>query len=266
MDEATLAALEHENMIETMTTAAAATAAGIVRRFDGVVLFATGLPVPLFNQVVIERGAATPDAIAEAVATMRDRSETFVVNLRRGTDDRFVPVMAELGLALPAEATPMPGMAVHPIGSTPDQGPADLDIRLVEDQAGMEDHLRTAAAGFGMPEALLRAFVSADLWRQDGRAVYVGSVDGQPVTTGLGVRTGRTIGVYNIATIEGARRRGYGATMTERVATDGAAAGADVAILQSSEMGRRVYEGLGYRTVVEYEGWSDPPENGPLSA
>lgn len=266
MDDARLADLEHENMIETMTGAARKAAAGIVQRFDGVVLFATGLPVHLFNQVVIEHGDATPDAIAEAVTAMRERSETFVVNLRRGTDDRFVPVMAELGLALPADAAPMPGMAVHPISRRPDQGPADLVIRLVEDQAGMEDHFRTAAAGFGMPEELLRAFVPADQWRQDGRAVYVGFVDGQPVTTGLGVRTGRTIGVYNIATTEGARRRGYGAAMTERVAADGAAAGADVAILQSSEMGRRIYERLGYRTVVEYDGWSDPPQSGPSPA
>jgi hypothetical protein len=44
--------------------------------------------------------------------------------------------------------------------------------------------------------------------------VYVGYTDGQPVSTGLGIRTGRTIGVYNIATIEAARRRGYGAAMT----------------------------------------------------
>jgi GNAT superfamily N-acetyltransferase len=266
MDDATLADLEHENMIETMTSAAMTTVAGIVRRFDGVVLFATGLPVRLFNQVVVDRGAATPEAIAEAVTVMRERSERFVVNLRRGTDDRLVPVMSELGLALPAEAAPMPGMAFHPISKRPDQAAVDLVIRLVEDQAGMEDHLRTAAAGFGMPEELVRAFVSADQWRQEGRSVYVGSVDGQPVTTGLGVRTGRTIGVYNIATTEGARRRGYGAAMTERVAADGAAAGADVAILQSSEMGRRIYERLGFRTVVEYDGWSDPPESGPSPA
>jgi predicted GNAT family acetyltransferase len=70
------------------------------------------------------------------------------------------------------------------------------------------------------------------------------------VTTGFGVRTGNTIGVYNIATLEMARRRGYGAAMTARVVADGAADGCDVAILQASEMGRPIYERLGFRTVI----------------
>ena len=90
--------------------------------------------------------------------------------------------------------------------------------------------------------------------------VYVGYTDGEPVTSGVGFRTGDTIGVYNIATIPSARKRGYGAAMTARIAADGAAAGCDVAILQASEMGRTVYERLGYRTVVEYMGYVEPPK------
>ena len=78
------------------------------------------------------------------------------------------------------------------------------------------------------------------------------------MTTGLGFRTGNTIGVNNIATIESARRQGLGAAMTERVAADGLADGCEVAILQSSPMGRPVYERLGYRTVVDYDQWIEP--------
>ena len=88
--------------------------------------------------------------------------------------------------------------------------------------------------------------------------MYVGYTDGEPVSSGLGMLTGRTIGVYNIATVDRARRRGYGAAMTSRVVADGVAAGADVAILQASDMGRPIYERLGFRTVVEYVGWVDP--------
>ena len=45
--------------------------------------------------------------------------------------------------------------------------------------------------------------------------------------------------------------------MTTRIASDAATAGCDVAVLQASEMGRPIYERLGYRTVVEYMGYVD---------
>jgi hypothetical protein len=50
--------------------------------------------------------------------------------------------------------------------------------------------------------------------------------------------------------------------MTARVAADGVSAGCDVAILQASDMGRSVYDRMGYRTVVEYVGYVEPEEAG----
>ena len=191
------------------------------------------------------------------MATLRERRNPFVVSLRRGLDDRFIRLMADLALELPADHGPLPGMALVPIPDWDPPSVEGLDIRPVADAAGLEDHIVTAAAGFGMPEAMLRSIVALDLWRKPGRTVYVGYVDGEPVTTGLGARTGRTIGVYNISTIESARKRGYGEAMTARVAADGLAAGCDVATLQASDMGRPIYERLGYRTVVEYDWYGE---------
>ncbi|HUQ77258.1 MAG TPA: GNAT family N-acetyltransferase [Patescibacteria group bacterium] len=258
MDVATLARLEHENMIETMSTGVANAPGSLVRRRDGVVLLASGLPIRFFNQVSIESADAGADGLATAVAAIRDLGQPFEVHLRRGTDDRFRPLMAGLGLVLPAEAGPLPGMALHPIPPGVRRTPDGHEIRRVDDQAGMDDHLRAGAVGFGIPKEMLRAIVAPDTWLRPGNAVYVGYTNGAPVTTGLGVRTGRTIGIYNIATIESARRRGLGAAITERVAADGYAAGCDVAILQASPMGHSVYERLGYRTVVEYDAWIEP--------
>jgi GNAT superfamily N-acetyltransferase len=258
MDHDTVAALEHENFIEAMAEASAVAPGSLVRREDGVALLASGLPFRLFNQVLVAETGAKGDAIAAAVGTMRDRHARFMVSLRRGVDDRFIGLMAELGLVLPDDQEPMPGMALDPI---PDAAPRQIDgyeVRAVTDSAGLEDHIVTAAAGFGMPEDLARSIVAPDLWQRSGRTVYVGYADDAPVATGLGVRTGRAIGVYNIATIETARRRGYGEAMTARVAADGRAAGCEIAILQASEMGRSTYERLGYRTVVEYDGYVDP--------
>jgi hypothetical protein len=46
--------------------------------------------------------------------------------------------------------------------------------------------------------------------------------------------------------------------MTARVVADGVVAGCDVAALQASEMGRPIYERLGFRTVVRYAAYVEP--------
>jgi hypothetical protein len=152
-------------------------------------------------------------------------------------------------------------MALHPIPAEA-AVPPDLRIVVVTDAAGFDDHVAAAAAGFGMPEELAWSFMDVRMLEQPDATFYVGYLDGRPVTTGLGLRTGRTMGVYNISTVESARRRGFGAAITARVAADGRRAGCDVAILQASPMGRPIYERLGYRTVVEYLGYVDPGAGG----
>jgi GNAT superfamily N-acetyltransferase len=259
MDIAALARLEHENMIESIAAAGGLAPGAVVSREGGVALVATGMPLRLFNQVVIERDDASPEAVAAAVAMTSARGDRFVVNLRRGTDDPYLPLMDELGLVPLSEEPWIPGMALHPVPATGSVPPgAGHEIRRVGDSRGIRDHVETAAAGFEMPVSWLEAIMTDEMLDRDDIAVYVGYTDGVPVTTGMGLRTGGTIGIYNIATVEAARRRGYGAAMTMRIVDDGAAAGCDVAILQASDMGYPIYERLGFRTVVEYVGYVDP--------
>lgn len=263
MDDRELAGLEHENMIGAITSFCANVPGAHVRRADGTAIIATGLPFVLFNQVVVDGDATSASAMTAAVQFMRARSGPFVVNLRAGLDDRFIPLMAELGLVPVTERPWMPGMAWHPL---PDRMVAtDLPghvIRPVTDEAGLEDHLRTGAIAFEMPEDILRAIVVPALLSRTDTAIYVGYTDGDPVSAGLGVRSGRTIGVYNIATVGPARGRGYGAAMTRRVVADGIATGCDIAILQASDLGLPIYERLGFRTVVDYVGYVEPASPG----
>lgn len=259
MDVAGLARLEHENMIEADIVAASQVPRSIVRREGGVATILTGLPVRVFNQVVVAETSASPDAIRAGVEVARERGDRFAVTLRRGTDDRYRPVVDGLGL-VPLPTDPwMPGMALYPVpavGRT--MAPAGHEIRRVSDAQGIADHREAAAAGFDMPIEWLQAIVTEDLGRHPGAAIYVGYTDGEPVSTGIGIRTGRTLGIYNVSTVESARGRGYGAAMTMRLVEDGAVAGCDVATLQASDMGKPIYERLGFRTVVEYSGFVDP--------
>jgi hypothetical protein len=221
----------------------------------------TGLPMDWFNQILVEREDVTPEALLDALVQARAQGIGFVVRLRQDVDDRFIPVLIQAGLEPEAPETTTPGMVAFPIehGALLKAAAPELEIRRVTDPAGLDAHRRTATAGFGADPAVAQETVCADLLDRPECAVYVGYADGEPVVSGLGWRTGRTIGVYSIATIPWARRRGYAAAMTARVVADGALTGCDAAALQASEMGRPIYERLGFRTVIRYAAYSDRP-------
>jgi GNAT superfamily N-acetyltransferase len=254
-----LVALEHENWIAYVTGVVSCTSRAKVTRAGGVVTVLTGLPMDWFNQVLIEREEATPAGILAAVAMARERGDHFVVRLREGIDDRFIPTLTQAGLA-PTGETSTPGMVAFPID--PDaiarHAAPELEIHRVTDAAGIDEHHQVVTAGFGSDPAVALGTACPNLLDRPECVVYVGYADGAPVVSGMGWRTGRTIGVYSIATIASARRRGYGAAMTARVVADGVVAGCDVAALQASEMGRPIYERLGFRIVVRYAAYVDP--------
>ena len=255
-----LVALEHENWIAYLTGVVACTSRANAIRAGGVVTILTGLPFDWFNQVMIEGEEATRAGVVAGVAEARERGDQFVVRLRDGIDDRFIPTLTQAGLAPTPQETWTPGMVAVPgdHDAIAEHAAPELDIRRVTDVAGVDAHRQVVTAGFGSDPAVALGTACLDLLDRPECVVYVGYVGGNPVAAGLGWRTGRTVGVYSIATIESARRRGYGAAMTARVTADGVAAGCDVAALQASEMGRPIYERLGFRTVVRYVAYVDP--------
>ena len=255
-----LVALEHENWIAYVTGVASCTRRANVIRAGGVVTVLTGLPMDWFNQVLIEHEEATPAGVLAGVAQARERGDHFVVRLREGIDDRFIPTLTQAGLAPAGADTSTRGMVAFPIDryTIAELAAPELEIRRVTDAAGIDAHRQAVTAGFGSDPAVALGIACPDLLDRPECVVYVGYADGDPVISGLGWRTGRTVGVYSIATIESARRRGYGAAMTARAVADGVAAGCDVAALQASEMGRQIYERLGFRTVVRYAAYVDP--------
>lgn len=249
-----LIALEHENWIAYLTGVVSCTKRAAVTRAGGLVTILTGLPFDWFNQILVEHEEASPDGVLAGVARAREQGDPFVVRLRAGIDDRFVRTLAEAGLEPMGDETSTPGMVAFPIDddSIARHAAPELEIRRVTDATGIEVHRQVVTAGFGTDHVVALGTACPDLLDRPECVVYVGYADGVPVTSGLGWRSGRTIGVYSIATVESARRRGYGAAMTARVVADGADAGCDVAALQASEVGRPIYERQGFRTVVRY--------------
>jgi ribosomal protein S18 acetylase RimI-like enzyme len=80
--------------------------------------------------------------------------------------------------------------------------------------------------------------------------VYVGLVQGEGVTAGIGYQTGSEVAIFNVVTPPAHRRRGYGGAITAHAVREGFANGANLAWLQTSELGESVYRRLGFRHTV----------------
>ena len=85
--------------------------------------------------------------------------------------------------------------------------------------------------------------------------VLVARLGSEQVSTGIAFDHEGDCGIYNVGTLERARRRGLGTAVTALLARDAAARGCETASLQSTEMAERVYATVGFRDlgrILEY--------------
>jgi ribosomal protein S18 acetylase RimI-like enzyme len=85
--------------------------------------------------------------------------------------------------------------------------------------------------------------------------VLVARLDGESVATAMAFDLGDDCGIYNVSTLERARRRGLGTALTALHAHEAVARGCRTASLQSTEMAERVYTAVGFRDlgrILEY--------------
>jgi ribosomal protein S18 acetylase RimI-like enzyme len=85
--------------------------------------------------------------------------------------------------------------------------------------------------------------------------VLIARAEGQNVATAMAFDAERDCGIFNVATLDRARRRGLGTALTSRHLHDARARGCSTASLQSTEIGERVYASVGFRDlgrILEY--------------
>jgi GNAT superfamily N-acetyltransferase len=121
------------------------------------------------------------------------------------------------------------------------QGPPPIDA----EPADLFAHARVAQ----LPAGLL------DSVDDRGFHVMVARLDGEAVSTGIAFDREGDCGIYNVGTLEHARRRGIGTALSARLAHDAATRGCETASLQSTEIAERVYATVGFRDlgrILEY--------------
>jgi hypothetical protein len=249
MTERDLSAIADANYYDTFRRIVATMDGGEAVQGDGLLLVRSGLPVAMFNIAFVTRPLRDPRAsIERAIAYFDGHKLPFVVRLREGVDDAAEHAAEACGL--PYTDT-VPGMIMAPIVSGP-ATPGGLEVRAARDPSVLADHRTVIAASFGMPVEMVEQFVHDRVIDVPECEFYVGYLASVPFASSMLWITDGTAGVWNVGCVPAQRKRGLGEAMTWHAVRRGGELGCSVANLQASEMGRPIYERMGFRLVSLY--------------
>jgi GNAT superfamily N-acetyltransferase len=125
-----------------------------------------------------------------------------------------------------------------------------IEVRRVTEGPVCDAFCEIGSVCFNVPLTWFReVFENPAVWRDF--AGYVGYVEGVAVSTAATVISDGVIGVYNVATLSGHQRRGYGEAIMRHALEEGRKRhGLERTILQSTPQGLPIYQRMGYRTVT----------------
>jgi ribosomal protein S18 acetylase RimI-like enzyme len=192
----------------------------------------------VYNNALVDRGLASGERAA-ALAAMEAAYagagvDHFAVWVHEG-DHAMRAALEQRGYEIDTTTCAM-GMA--------------LDVRLPQPHvdlapADWHEHLRIAEVPAGF-------LAGAD---PSAYHVVVGRLQGESVATAMGFELDGDCGIYNVGTLEHARRRGLASALTLRLLHDATARGCQTASLQATPMAERLYAALGFRNLgrfIEY--------------
>jgi len=247
------------NYVAAISSVARLTPGGKVRPVGGLTLVRSGLAISAFNCVFALRPAPVPtDAEREIRRTFADDAvRRWVLITTSSSQEAMTPLIDALGLRL---VETMPGMLWDPLPSEPAKMPVGFVVRPLGFPDEVREFGRTMMRGFEAPPELMDAWADAvghlPTAPPELRGWYLGWVSGQPVCTAVRYSTGALAGIYGVGTVPDFRQKGFGTAITQRAAIDGRLEGCTASYLQSSRIGRPVYERIGYRVVEEYQLWA----------
>jgi|SRR5579863_1790113 len=245
-----------QNLRHSFRLLASSRARGEVREAPGVSIASAGVAFQMFNAAFLSAPVAGDRELDRRVATAgvhfgaRGLGWSYWVcedwldrRARRAAHDIF----KKHGLYL---ATVLPGMLADKLKAPLRELPRP-QIRAVSDEATLSAFCRIGSLCFNVPlEWFREVFDERGVWDR-GFAGYVGYLDGEPIATAATVVAAGAVGVYNVATVPGHQRRGFGeAVMRHALSEARARHGIDRTILQSTAQGFSLYQRMGYTVVT----------------
>jgi GNAT superfamily N-acetyltransferase len=220
-------------------------------------LFRSGVSHPQLNGVLRLRHGGVDDALRVAGRRLAGVPWLWWA----GADSR--PGLAEDLLARGAVTVgSAPVLAIELDQVYEEAGPADLVIDELRTQAELPEWVGAYRSSFGLTEDQVDDVIDVERARPTGGVVRLaGRIGGRIVGTSvLFVRHG-VAGVYQVATVEGRRRRGIGTRLTAAALRAGRARGLRIGMLVAGSMGASMHRRMGFTQVAGYQLLRPPPEH-----
>jgi len=127
----------------------------------------------------------------------------------------------------------------------------NLVVEKVTNKKQLQDWCDAFACGYDLPPMIGDAFYRYNLalWLTQKCSLvnYVAYLNGKPVATSSVFYGAGVAGIYNVSTQKEYRRQGIGSAITLKALIDAKAKGYRSSVLISSELGKEVYQSLGYK-------------------
>jgi ribosomal protein S18 acetylase RimI-like enzyme len=193
--------------------------------------------------------------VARAAEFFGDEPTGFIVLVRRPGDADIERAAMAAGFRPGWTERPMAIDEPPSPGATPDE----VEVRVADDASVVVDYGRVVALANDDPGERERAplLFHDETILAPHIAAFVAYMGAEPVACAMTLVSHRVAGVFYVATVEHARRRGLGDALTRMAARAGFEMGADAAWLGASEMGAGLYRRIGFEdlgsTLVELE-------------
>lgn len=245
-----------ENLRASFRVLAASRPTGEVCESPGVSIASAGVTFQMFNAAFLsapvdgERELDRRIATARVHFAARQQAWSYWVCedwLDKKARRSVAAAFKRHGLRL---ATVLPGMTAEKLNA-PVRPLPRLDVRPVGDRKTWTDFCQIGALCFNVPLPWFQeVFDDGRVW-ENGFMGYVGYSKDEPVSTAGIVFAAGAVGIYNVATVPGQQKRGFGeAVMRHALALAREQHGTERTVLQSTAQGFELYRSMGYSVVT----------------
>ncbi|PJZ52204.1 GNAT family N-acetyltransferase [Leptospira adleri] len=129
----------------------------------------------------------------------------------------------------------------------------NYNIRKIESDEELRTWLKIVNVSFGSDD---RENLYLKLLNRDSFRIFGGFIDQTMVTTGMTFFNGKSFGLYSITTESAQRGFGYASILVQSILEELRKEFSGIIILHATEMGKGIYEKLGFQKAMLLRHWS----------